>query len=344
MPLDAETPLAVTQIMRPRRDGFFSIERVYRDLRAHLPADVAVADWVCPYPSRGVLPRLRGALAARRVPGDLFHVTGDAHYLALFLPASRTVLTVHDCEFILRARGLKRFILWLFWLWLPVIRARAVVVPSAAARSELLGLVRVDPEQVVTIENPVSPGFFPAAPCSANGPLRVLQVGTKANKNIPRLAAALSGLPVTLFIVGRPTSAQCRALADAGVSYEWAESLSDAALAEAYRNCDILAFCSLSEGFGLPILEAQQTGRAVVTSNRAPMTDVAGDAAEFADPEDVVSMHAAFRALVENPAHRADLAARGAANVRRFDAGAVAGAYARLYRRLAAETRREEAP
>ena len=77
----------VTQIMRPDR-GAFSIERVFCDVRAAMPGDVEARVWVCPHPSRGVLARLRGAWAARRQPGDVLHVTGDAHYLALFLPSA----------------------------------------------------------------------------------------------------------------------------------------------------------------------------------------------------------------------------------------------------------------
>lgn len=325
----------VTQILRPAR-GAYSIERVYADVRAQLPADIAVRVWTCPHASRGLGARLRGALAARRVAGGLCHVTGDAHYLGLFLPRARTIHTVHDCDFVTRARGLKRFLLWLFWLRLPLVGAGAVVVPSEASRQELLALVPLDPARVVVIENPVSAGFRPAPPpAPSNGPLRVLQIGTKPNKNLERLAAALAGLEVTLFIVGRPGAAQHAALAAAGLSYAWREGLSEAELADAYRACEVLAFCSLSEGFGLPIVEAQAVGRAVVTSDRAPMREVAGAGAELVDPEDADDMRRAFARLAADPARRRALVASGRENAARFAAEGVAAAYARLYRRLA---------
>ncbi len=332
--LSRSTMPTVAHILRPDR-GVFSIERVSRDLRAGLPADITARAWVCPYPSRGLLPRLRGARAARRVRGRVLHMTGDAHYLALFLPRARTVLTVHDCDAIHRARGLKRLILWLVWFRLPLARAAAVVVPSEATRRDLLKLVRIDPAKVVMIENPVSPSFGPSPLRSHGGPLHILQIGTKANKNIPRLAAALSGLEVRLFIVGRPSADQTAALAAARIKFHWAENLSEEALHEAYRACDIVAFCSLSEGFGLPLVEAQRVGRPIVTSNRAPMTDVAGQGAEYADPENIDDMRRAFVRLIESPARRAELVALGRENVRRYSAERAAEAHARLYRRVA---------
>jgi len=324
----------VVQIMRPDR-GAYSIERVFADIRAAMTDDVLVRAWVCPYPSRGVLARLRGAIAAAREPADVFHVTGDAHYLALFLPRARTVLTVHDCEFVQRARGLRRALLWLFWLKLPVSRAMRILVPSQAARRELTALVAVRPEKIEVIENPVSTGFQPLPEPRHNGRLRILQVGTKANKNLERLAAALSGLDAELRIIGRPTRAQVAALRAGGVSFEWRERLSDAEMRAAYRDCDALAFCSLSEGFGLPVLEAQMVGRPVVTSNRAPMTDVAGDAAVFVDPEDVGAIRRAFQRLIDDRALRRALVARGVGNAARYQPRRAAAAHARVYRMLA---------
>lgn len=324
----------VLHIMRPDR-GAYSIERVFGDIRAAMPEDIDVRVWACPYPSRGILARLRGAIFAARQVADVFHVTGDAHYLALFLPRAHTVLTVHDCEFVRRARGLRRALLWLFWLKLPAARARRILVPSQAARRELTALIPISSEKIEVIENPVSTGFQPQPAPRHQGRLRVLQVGTKANKNIERLAAALSGLDAELRIVGRPTQAQAAALHASGVAFNWNERLSETEMRVAYRECDVLAFCSLSEGFGLPILEAQMVGRAVVTSNRAPMTDVAGNAALFVDPEDVGDIRRAFRRLIDEPTWHRGLVVRGFDNAARYHPRIAAAAHARVYRRLA---------
>ena len=57
-------------------------------------------------------------------------------------------------------------------------------------------------------------------------------------------------------------------------------------MADRYAAADIIIFPSLYEGFGLPILEGQKAGRAVLTSNIPPMTEVAGGGACLVDPYD----------------------------------------------------------
>jgi glycosyltransferase involved in cell wall biosynthesis len=51
-----------------------------------------------------------------------------------------------------------------------------------------------------------------------------------------------------------------------------------------YNKSDILAFVSTSEGFGMPILEANAVGRVVVTSNITSMPEVANNAAHYVNP------------------------------------------------------------
>ena len=113
----------VAQFSRRAYPGAFSIEQVFHDIDAALPDDISVRVVHNRAFSRGLLPRLSDALRARRYRGKVNHVLGDVHYLTLFLPRKSTILTIHDCEMIHRASGLKRFILWLFWIRLPVARA-----------------------------------------------------------------------------------------------------------------------------------------------------------------------------------------------------------------------------
>jgi len=292
-------------------------------------------EWTCRNPSRGILPRLRDAWAARRAQRDVNHVTGDTHYLTYFLDKSRTILTVHDLVTIERSTGLKRWVFWFFWFWLPVIRSRLVITVSEATRQALLKAVHCDPSKVVVIHNPVSEEFQPS-PKEFNAACpRILLVGTKPNKNLPRVAEALNGLPCKLVIVGPLTDHLNRVLEEYGIDYENHVGLTREALLEEYVSSDVLMFASTYEGFGLPIVEANAVGRPVITSNFSPMTEVANGAACSVDPFDIGSIRAGVEKIINDNFYREELVEAGYVNAQRFRAQAVAEKYAEIYRIVA---------
>ena len=81
---------------------------------------------------------------------------------------------------------------------------------------------------------------------------------------------------------------------------------------------DFFCFPSLHEGFGLPVLEAQQMGVPVMTSNNSSLPEVAGDAALLVDPNDIEAMAAAMLRLSQDETLRQELIAAGHENVKRF--------------------------
>lgn len=329
------TPLPVTLLMRAPHERSYSVEAVFETVTANLPDDITATVVISAFPSRGLLPRLRAIWHARQATrgARVVHMTGDAHYLLFLLDRHRSILTVHDCEFLERSRGLKRFILWLFWIRLPASRAAAITVVSEASKTQLLRWLDVAPERIEVIENPLSKTMPPVDHRFGARP-NLLMIGTGPHKNIDRVAEALAGLPVTLTVIGRLPEDRLERLR-AHVDVIARHDLSDAELAQAYANSDILMFPSLSEGFGLPILEAQSVGRPVVTSDRAPMSDVAGEAALKVDPENSAAIRAAVERLIADPALRDRLREAGFDNARRFAPARAAQAYAALYRRVA---------
>ena len=332
---DRPMTLHITHYLRQSRPGVFSIERLYEDVRAALPADCQARTWTCRHPSTGLWPRLRDAWAARKAQGDVNHVTGDIHYLTYLLGRPRTVLTVHDLVSLGRLRGIKRWLLWLLWYWLPVHRSQVVVTISEATRNALLDSVRCDPAKVEVIYCPVSEEFqHSPATFNAVHP-RILHIGTNPNKNLGRVAQALAGIDCTLVVIGRLSPEQTAMLAQHGITCENHSNLSRAELLDQYVRADMLLFASTYEGFGLPIIEAQAVGRPVVTSDLAPMPEAAGGAACLVDPYDVASIRQGVLRVIDDAAYRDDLVARGLRNVERFRAVRVAARYAQLYRALA---------
>lgn len=111
--------------------------------------------------------------------------------------------------------------------------------------------------------------------------------------------------------------------------------VSEATLTWLYDAALALAFPSLYEGFGLPILEAMALGTAVVTSDRGATAEVAGEAAHLVDPTDADALAAALVRLTDAPDHRADLAARGRTRAAEFDWARTAERTAAVYRSVA---------
>lgn len=90
------------------------------------------------------------------------------------------------------------------------------------------------------------------------------------------------------------------------------------ALADWYARAMILAFPSLDEGFGIPILEAMAAGVPVLTSNRGAMAEVAAGAAVLVNPESVEELSAALRTMIADEQLREDLKQKGLARAARF--------------------------
>ncbi len=91
----------------------------------------------------------------------------------------------------------------------------------------------------------------------------------------------------------------------------------------------VLAVPSLDEGFGFPVLEAQQVGTPVVASTAGALPEVAGAGAVLVDPRDVAGLASALLTALDDPA----LVERGRANVARFSWAGAAAALASLYGR-----------
>jgi glycosyltransferase involved in cell wall biosynthesis len=150
-------------------------------------------------------------------------------------------------------------------------------------------------------------------------------VGTlEPRKNLERLIAAYSRLPADLraahplVLVGPKGWEVDDLLARQHADVRLLGYVEDEDLAALYSLCTVFAYPSLYEGFGLPVLEALQSGAPVITSSVSSLPEVAGEAARYVDPRAEGDIAAALRDLLESPAARADLARRGRDRAGRF--------------------------
>jgi glycosyltransferase involved in cell wall biosynthesis len=225
-------------------------------------------------------------------------------------------------------------VLFFFWYWLPEKRSALISVISESTKNELLRYLKCNPNKIRVIHNCVSHSFLPT-PASFNSHKPIfLHVGTGENKNLLRVIEALNGIPCHLRIIGRLSQAQSRSLQRFRIETSNVEGIDDDEMAREYQNCDMLVFVSTYEGFGLPIIEANATGRPVVTSNILSMPEAAGDAACFVNPFDVLSIRKGIKMVIDDSAYCNQLVQRGFKNVQRFQASTIAAQYVALYEEL----------
>jgi glycosyltransferase involved in cell wall biosynthesis len=172
----------------------------------------------------------------------------------------------------------------------------------------------------------------------------LLTVGTlEPRKNLDRLVGAYRlarpQLPERwpLVIVG-PTGWGHGAPHDAeGVVFTG--SVPDAVLSALYRRARAFAYVPLTEGYGLPPLEAMRMGTPSVVSSEVPSVHDLGEPdpapARIVDPLDVDDIAAGLLAVLTDDPLRADLSARGASFASARTWHAAAGAHVRLWKRLA---------
>lgn len=199
-------------------------------------------------------------------------------------------------------------------------RAAAVAVPTETTRADLLAaypLAGLDRRVAVVGEGLTlqTPGSLPAN----LEPGYILAVGTvEARKNYPRLLAAYELLedPPPLVIAGGPGWSGHVVPERPGVRR--IGHADDATLAALYANAVFLAFPSLYEGFGLPVLEAMASGLPALIGSRGALAEVAAGSALEVNAEDVASIAAGMRRLLAEPELRRDLIAGGRRRSREF--------------------------
>ncbi|MDF9798344.1 glycosyltransferase involved in cell wall biosynthesis [Catalinimonas alkaloidigena] len=325
--------MKVTFYQRKPHPNHFSIEKVFQGVREHLPNDIDANVAISRFSSLGLLKRIYNIFEATTKQGDINHITGDVHFLTILLKKKKTILTIHDCGFMDHPSFVAKQILLWFWLKLPVWHSQVVTVISEATKCEVLKHTNCASEKVKVIPDFVSPAFQPAPYPKNNKPI-LLQIGTKTNKNISRLAEAIKGLEIHLRIVGKPSVEDEEIFNSYKIDFSWDSHLSEERLIHEYVKSDVLVFVSTLEGFGMPIVEAQAVGRPVITSNISSMPEVAGEGAFLADPFDIASIREGVCKVIADQSYRENLIQKGFENVKKYQVKAIAQRYADLYQEI----------
>jgi len=232
-------------------------------------------------------------------------------------------------------------------------RAARVITLTEHGRTEAIETLGLVPERVAVTLLGVEPRFRPDPPSAQwlagrwgiDRPY-VLCVGTlEPRKNLlgalQGMRAAGFGDDVVLVIAGgrgwRNEAFESEAR-KTDVPVIRAGRVSDEELVRLYGGARCLAFPSLWEGYGLPVLEAMACGCPVVSSHRSGLAEVVGDCGLLVDPLDPEAIGAALRVAVADDHRRAELRERGLARARGMTWQRTAAQTVAVHRAVAAES------
>lgn len=158
------------------------------------------------------------------------------------------------------------------------------------------------------------------------------------HKNLPRLIKAFENLQrshpdLCLVLAGRKDAVYEKLARSTTPNLIFTDFISDAQLKWLYENCAAYIFPSLSEGFGLPGLEAMMHGAPVVASNCTCLPEVYGKGAHYLDPRDVGDMTKQIERVLNEPALRNELIKAGHTQAQKYSWRDTAKQTLEFYRR-----------
>ncbi|WP_077000123.1 glycosyltransferase family 1 protein [Variovorax sp. KK3] len=296
---------------------------------------------------------------------DVVHVAD--HSNGMYIPWVKNkpnVITCHDVIAVQAAKGMVDGwnVGWTGRLFQRLIvkglaAADLVACVSDLTKRELLGLGLADKSRVTVVLNGLNDDFRPVPAEEAQALISRFGISTQdkylmhvgwdlARKNRRKVLetfialqarAAASGKPAPvdqLLFVGPELVPEMAELArEHGVAdrVKTVMGVTHAELRALYASATALLFPSLQEGFGWPVIEAQACGCPVITSDVAPMNEIGGEGAVYADPNDAEAMAAA----IEDAAPRFEqMRAQGIENASHYTAQRMASNYVATYRRV----------
>jgi glycosyltransferase involved in cell wall biosynthesis len=195
-------------------------------------------------------------------------------------------------------------------------RSDHIITISHFSKQEIKKYLQVPDERITVIHLGIEPlGEIETVPLPQSFVLFVGNV--KPHKNLKNLSRAIAPLNIPLVVIGKKDGFIHQENSDE-IEALFLGRLSDKARAYAYKSASLLAFPSLYEGFGLPPLEAMQSGCPVVASNAASIPEICGNAARYIDPYDLADMRRGIEEVLHQPTIAQELVEKGKARAAQF--------------------------
>lgn len=277
---------------------------------------------------------------ARRHHPDIVHSVGNTAPLAP-LGKTKLVVTVHDLIFLehWRLRSMRQRLGRIYRrLIVPAAIRRAdwVITDARAIRDQIVARFPSIAGRISVIGVPVAAEFFDREPAEpSDRPYLIAFSAIDPRKNIARVVEAFQRvrvqLPQSELVLVGSQGPQLGEVAGIRIL----QYVPEAELRQLIAGSRGLVYASLSEGFGVPILEAMALGAPVITSNRPPMDELAGSVALLVDPSRGDAIADAMSRLLTDDGLRRRLSSAGRSRAEQFRPSSIAQQTAELYGALA---------
>lgn len=325
--------MQVTFFFRKPSPSYQSIEKLFSSVIEQLPQN-SVKKHFAPYHSKGFIKRILIGFDARKNQGQINHITGDIHFVAMFLKKKKTILTIHDIGSMKSGNYLKRIIIRLFWFGLPMKFVEYITVISEFTKLELLNNFNLNPNKLIVINNCI-PDIYQYSPkLNVAQKPKILQIGTKSNKNLERLIMAIENIDCKLIIIGKLNANQLNNLEQSKIDFENYFNIPEEKMLDLFIECDMLAYISTYEGFGMPVIEANAVGRPVLASNIEPINSVAGNAALLVNPYNIEEIKKGVLTLLNDNKLVNGLVKNGLWNASKYRSAEIAKEYMAVYQKI----------
>lgn len=225
-------------------------------------------------------------------------------------------------------------------------RSRAIITPSQFVKKDLAHFSGVRPTKIcVTYEAADRIAERPKPIPRLNGKKFLMYVGRATpHKNLPRLVEAFEQLthkyPGLYLVLAGKSDANYKKIGQLVTdkrlahSVVFADYVSEGELRWLYENTAAYVFPSLSEGFGLPALEAMLHGAPVICAKATSLPEVCGDAALYFDPMSTKDMSVQIDKVLANTGLRTNLIHKGRNQAARYSWRRMAEQTLAVYKKL----------
>lgn len=318
--------------LRKKTNGENSIEELAKTLLNGIPdLELAIFPGYC----NSITGMVHNILFAIKHQGDINHFMDIAScFVAPFIKGKK-IVTHHDMGTLFKTRN--RIFRWIkknLMYPLSLHFVDVIVCITNFTKTETLHTYPNIAKKTRVIYNSYNKSIKYAEHTFKENYPTILHIGTAKRKNLLQVIKALQNIPCKLNIVGNLNNEQLEALNENKIDYIQEQDIPFERIIELYKECDLVTFPSFYEGFGMPVIEAQVTGRPIIITKLASLPEIAGDSACFVDPNDYRSIRNEILKIIHNKSHREQIIVDGIANAKRFSTDKMIESYKSLYASL----------